>query len=96
MSAKGSPAPIGVVGCGWVGLVTAAGFAEMGNQVLGVESDPERLASLRSGEVPFHEPELAEVLEACSERIEFTDRMQDLLDCEVVFVCVGTPSSETG
>ncbi len=96
MSAKGSAAPVGVVGCGWVGLVTAAGFAEMGKQVIGVESDPERLASLRSGEVPFHEPELAEVLEACSERIEFTDRMQDLADCEVAFVCVGTPSSETG
>lgn len=96
MSAKGSAAPVGVVGCGWVGLVTAAGFAEMGKQVIGVESDPERLASLRSGEVPFHEPELAEVLEACSERIEFTDQMQDLADCEVAFVCVGTPSSETG
>ncbi len=96
MSAKGSTAPVGVVGCGWVGLVTAAGFAEMGKQVIGVESDPERLASLRSGEVPIHEPELAEVLEACSERIEFTDQMQDLLDCEVAFICVGTPSSETG
>lgn len=96
MSAKGSAAPIGVVGCGWVGLVTAAGFAELGQRVIGVESDPERLASLRSGAVPFHEPELAEVLEACSERIEFTDRMQDLADCEVAFVCVGTPSSETG
>ncbi len=96
MSAKGSASPVGVVGCGWVGLVTAAGFAEMGKNVIGVESDPDRLASLRSGEVPFHEPELAEVLEACSERIEFTDRLQDLVDCEVAFVCVGTPSSETG
>ena len=96
MNAEGGAAPVGVVGCGWVGLVTAAGLAEMGNRVIGVESDPERLASLRAGEVPFHEPDLAAVLEACAERIEFTDRIDDLSSSEMAFVCVGTPSTETG
>ena len=96
MNAAGNSAPIGVVGCGWVGLVTAAGLAEMGNRVIGVESDPGRLAALRSGEIPFHEPDLPGVLEACAERIEFTDRVSDLSSCELAFVCVGTPSTESG
>lgn len=96
MSAGGSGSPVGVVGCGWVGLVTAAGLAELGHRVIGVEADSERLASLRAGEIPFHEPDLAAVLDACGERIEFTDQIGDLSDCELAFVCVGTPSSETG
>lgn len=96
MNPQSSAAPVGVVGCGWVGLVTAAGLAEMGSEVIAVEADSDRLSSLRSGEVPFHEPDLAEVLAACTERIEFSDRMEDLSACELVFVCVGTPSTETG
>lgn len=96
MNAEGAAAPVGVVGCGWVGLVTAAGFAEMGHRVIGIETNPDRLASLRAGEIPFHEPDLAAVLEACGERIEFTDQIGDLSDCELAFVCVGTPSTETG
>ena len=96
MNSQSSAAPIGVVGCGWVGLVTAAGLAEMGNQVVAVESDPDRLVSLRAGEIPFHEPDLVEVLESGGSRIEFTDRIEDLSSCELAFVCVGTPSTDTG
>lgn len=96
MNAQGSDAPIGVVGCGWVGLVTAAGLAEMGHRVIGVETDPERLIALRAGEIPFHEPDLAEVLAKSSERIEFTDSVSELSSCALAFVCVGTPSTESG
>lgn len=96
MSADAPRAPVGIVGCGWVGLVTAAGLAELGHRVIGVEADPERLAALKAGEVPFHEPELDRVLAGSGDLIEFTDRISDISECDLAFVCVGTPSSSTG
>ena len=79
--------PIGVVGVGWVGLVTAACFAEMGHRVVARDILPEKVTSLRAGELPFHEPNLAELIEKNAERLTFTTEMADLLDeARLIFV----------
>lgn len=87
-----------VIGAGYVGLVTAACFAEMGNRVRCVERDPARLAQLRRGESPIHEPGprlLAQHLE--SGQLDFTARLAEGLEqADVAFIAVGTPSGEDG
>ena len=89
--------PIGVVGAGWVGLVTAACFAELGHRVVVREIVPEKVESLRRGEVPIHEPELPELIERNSERLTFTTEMAELLDGpRLLFVCVQTPPTYSG
>ena len=72
--------PIGVVGAGWVGLVTAACFAELGHRVVVREIVPEKVEALRRGEVPIHEPGLPELIERNRERLTFTTEMAELLD----------------
>jgi UDPglucose 6-dehydrogenase len=54
---------IGIFGAGWVGLVTGACFAELGHDVVVRDIMPERIEALRSGQLPFHEPGLQELLE---------------------------------
>jgi UDPglucose 6-dehydrogenase len=89
--------PIGVVGAGWVGLVTAACFAEIGHRVVVREIVPEKVESLRRGEVPIHEPELPELIERNRERLTFTTEMDELLDGpRLIFVCVQTPPTYSG
>jgi UDPglucose 6-dehydrogenase len=87
---------IGILGAGWVGLVTGACFAELGHDVVIRDIVPERIEVLRSGEVPFHEPGLQELLERNRERLTFTLDVADLAACEVLFVCVGTPPTYSG
>jgi UDPglucose 6-dehydrogenase len=89
--------PIGVVGAGWVGLVTAACFAELGHRVVVREIVPEKVESLSRGEIPIHEPELPELIERNSERLTFTTEMSELLDGpRLLFVCVDTPPTASG
>jgi UDPglucose 6-dehydrogenase len=89
--------PIGVVGAGWVGLVTAACFAELGHRVVVREIVPEKVESLRRGEVPIHEPGLPELIERNSERLVFTTEQAELLDGpRLLFVCVQTPPTYSG
>jgi UDPglucose 6-dehydrogenase len=90
--------PIGVVGAGWVGLVTAACFAELGHRVIVREIVPEKVESLRRGEVPIHEPDLPEMLERNRERLTFSTEMAELLDDgpRLLFVCVQTPPTYSG
>jgi UDPglucose 6-dehydrogenase len=90
---------LAVFGAGYVGLVTAACFAEMGNHVTCVDVDADRVARLNCGEVPIHEPGLAPLLERglAQKRIRFgTDAADALGGAEVVFIAVGTPPSEDG
>jgi UDPglucose 6-dehydrogenase len=89
--------PIGVVGAGWVGLVTAACFAELGHRVVVREILPEKVESLRRGEVPIHEPGLPELIERNGDRLAFTTEMSELLDGpRLLFICVQTPPTYSG
>jgi len=94
-----SPArqPLAIIGVGYVGLVTAAGFAELGNDVWCVDIDEERIRGLQRGEVPIYEPGLHEVLAACAERLHFTTDLTEALEhARLLFVAVGTPSTYSG
>jgi UDPglucose 6-dehydrogenase len=89
--------PIGVIGAGWVGLVTAACFAELGHDVHVRDIVQEKVDSLARGEVPIFEPGLSETIERNRERLHFTTEMADVLpNAELLFCCVDTPPSYSG
>jgi UDPglucose 6-dehydrogenase len=89
--------PIGVIGVGWVGLVTAACFAELGHRVIARDIVAEKVESLSRGETTIHEPGVAELLERNAERLTFTTDMSELLDgARLLFVCVDTPPTVSG
>src|ERR1700710_2134111 len=84
--------PIGVIGTGYVGLVTAAGFAELGNEVWGIDIDPEKIARLERGEIPIYEPGLAELVTKHRGRLHFSTDIADALEhARLLFVAVATP-----
>ncbi len=88
-----------VVGAGYVGLVTSACLAYLGNDVVTVEVNPERLSKLKSGTVPFFEPGLEEFVRTTVEsgRLDFTDQLDECVKrSEVIFICVGTPPLDNG
>jgi UDPglucose 6-dehydrogenase len=83
-----------VIGTGYLGATHAACMAEIGHEVLGVDVDPDKVAALRAGRVPFHEPGLPELIakHTASGRLRFTtDYAEAGAFGEVHFVCVGTP-----
>jgi UDPglucose 6-dehydrogenase len=89
--------PLGVLGAGWVGLVTAACFAELGHRVVVRDIVPERIDTLTAGEVPIHEEGLADLLDRNRDRLRFTLDIGDVLETAgIVFVCVGTPPLPSG
>ncbi|HEY1854384.1 MAG TPA: UDP-glucose/GDP-mannose dehydrogenase family protein [Solirubrobacterales bacterium] len=89
--------PVGVIGVGWVGLVTAACFAELGHPVIARDIVQEKVDSLSRGEVTIHEPGLAELIQRNAERITFTTEMEPLLaGAQLLFVCVDTPPTYSG
>jgi UDPglucose 6-dehydrogenase len=89
--------PIGVVGCGWVGLVTAACFAELGHEVHCRDIVAEKIAALERGEVPIFEPRLAELVERNRARLHFTADLAPVLDrARLLFCCVDTPPTYSG
>ncbi len=89
--------PIGVIGTGYVGLVTAAGFAALGSEVWCVDIDAAKIDRLRAGEVPIYEPGLEELLVEHSGRLHFsTDLSQALEQARLLFVAVGTPPTYSG
>jgi UDPglucose 6-dehydrogenase len=89
--------PIGVIGVGWVGAVTAACFAELGHEVYARDIVPEKVESLRRGEPPIHEPGLPELLTRNAERLHFTMEMGDVVEnARLLFCCVDTPPTYSG
>ena len=89
--------PVGVIGVGWVGLVTAACFAELGHPVIARDIVAEKVESLSRGEVTIHEPGLTELIQRNAERINFTTDMDELLaGAKLLFVCVDTPPTYSG
>ncbi len=89
--------PIGVIGTGYVGLVTAVGFAELGSDVVCVDIDAGKIERLKGGEIPIYEPGLAELVEKNRERLTFTTDLSEALDrARLLFVAVGTPPTYSG
>ena len=89
---------IAVVGSGYVGLVAAACFAELGHDVICVDNDQEKLAALNRGETPIHEQYLPELLARHrGDRLKFSSSLADVVRVSsVVFVAVGTPPLQSG
>ncbi len=89
--------PVGVIGVGWVGLVTAACFASQGHEVWAMDVDEAKVAKLSAGEVTFHEPGLGELVNEHAGRLHFTADMEDLLAAtRLLFCCVDTPPTYSG
>jgi len=85
---------VAVIGCGRVGLPLALSFADHGLKTLGVDTDEQRLAAVRSMQMPFSEPGAQEVLERTTQagNIEWSSRPTDGADAEAIVITIGTPS----
>jgi UDPglucose 6-dehydrogenase len=89
--------PIAVIGTGYVGLVTAAGFAELGSEVWCVDIDAEKIERLNRGEVPIYEAGLEECVGRNRGRLHFSTELGPALDhVRLLFVAVGTPPTYSG
>ena len=89
--------PIAVIGTGYVGLVTAAGFAELGSEVWCVDVDADKIARLERGEIPIYEPGLAESVARNRDRLHFGTELAPALEhARLLFVAVGTPPTYSG
>src|ERR1700761_9630520 len=89
--------PIAVIGTGYVGLVTAAGFAELGNEVWCVDIDAGKIERLNHGEIPIYEPGLAECVARNTDRLHFSTELAPALEhARLLFVAVGTPPTYSG
>ena len=86
-----------IIGTGYVGLVSGACFADLGNFVWCVDNNEEKIELLNLGQVPFFEPGLEELVAKnfSSNRLKFTTNLkQAVKNSDIVFICVGTPSSK--
>jgi GDP-mannose 6-dehydrogenase len=93
------PERIAVLGLGYVGCVTAACLADLGHSVTGVDRDAFKVRSVLSGEAPFYEPGLAELVRKGREagRLSASASLADVLpSCDIALICVGTPSERNG
>ena len=97
MSTAPDREPIGVIGTGYVGLVTAAGFAALGSDVYCVDVDAEKIRGLQDGRIPIWEPGLEELVAEHRERLHFSTELGDALEhARLLFVAVGTPPTYSG
>src|ERR1700712_3486452 len=88
---------IGVIGTGYVGLVPAAGFAELGSEVWCIDIDEAKIEGLERGEIPIWEPGLAELVAKHRGRLHFSTDIADALEhARLLFVAVGTPPTYSG
>lgn len=89
---------ISVIGTGYLGTTHAACMSNLGFEVIGIDLDPVKIKNLASGEVPFYEPGLEELLqrELQSGRLSFSTDFNAIKDCDVHFICVGTPQVKDG
>ncbi len=90
---------IALIGAGYVGLVTGACFADLGNEIICVDNNREKVEMLRQGVVPIYEPGLEEMVRKNlqNKRLTFTDDIKKAVEIsDIIFICVGTPSREDG
>lgn len=90
---------LAVIGTGYVGLVTGTCLAEMGNQVVCVDNDREKILQLQAGQVPIYEPGLKELIESnvAEGRLQFSSDSQTAVEqSEIIMIAVGTPPTEDG
>src|SRR5947209_428166 len=89
--------PIAGIGTGYVGLVTAAGFAELGSEVWCVDIDANKIERLERGEIPIYEPGLGECIGRNRELLHFSTELAPALEhARLLFVAVGTPPTYSG
>ena len=90
---------ITVIGSGYVGLVSAACFADLGNHVTCLDQDKAKIKSLNMGNIPFYEPRLANMVtkNISSNHLSFTNSYKQAISfSNVIFICVGTPQYNNG
>ncbi len=90
---------ISIIGSGHVGLVTGAGFADIGHEVICMDHDAQKIKMLARGKIPFYEPGLLELVRKNSSegRLQFTTSVKEAVRCStVLFLCVGTPPKDDG
>jgi len=90
---------IAVIGTGYIGLITAAGLAEIGHRVICVDDDARKIELLNRGGIPVYEPILGDLVKRnqLAKRLEFNSQIEDAVaKCQVIFICVGTPPLESG
>ena len=93
------PQTLGIVGTGYVGLVTGTCFAESGNRVICVDIDEKKVEDLKKGIMPIFEPGLEHLLERNLKngRLSFTTNLEEAVEkCSVLFLCLPTPPGEDG
>jgi UDPglucose 6-dehydrogenase len=89
---------LSVIGTGYLGTTHAAGMADLGFDVIGLDTDARKIEALATGQLPFYEPGLPELLKKSldSGRLRFTTDFTQIKEADVHFLCVGTPQSRTG
>ena len=89
---------LSVIGCGYLGATHAACMSSLGFEVIGIDTDANKVAMLNRGELPFYEPGLDSLLasEVTTGRLSFSTEFSDAADADVHFICVGTPQSKDG
>ncbi len=88
---------VGVVGAGYVGLVTVATLSHIGHRVVCVDKDEQRVALLQEGRLPFHEPGLGELITRSNEHLRFATELEPVVrEADMVFIAVDTPQGEDG
>lgn len=90
---------IGIIGAGYVGLVSGTCFAEFGHTVICLDKDMQKISALREGQIPIYEPGLEQMVKTnvAAGRLSFTDSIQEMaLESEAIFIAVGTPTSRRG
>ena len=89
---------VGVVGTGYVGLVTGTCFAELGNEVICIDNNADKVASMKSGKIPIYEPGLEDLFHRNikENRLTFSTELNDVIDAEVIFLALPTPPGEDG
>ena len=88
---------IAIIGTGHVGLISGVCFAELGNEVICIDNNEEKILNLKNGKLPIFEPELQELLDKNKLRLTFTTSIKEgIQDAGIIFICVGTPPKLSG